>query len=128
MPAELCRVRRFGAPSLPGAFSMNRALVASVALASLAAGGLTGLAPAGQTAAQHGLRAGVAAVDATWHVGAGAGQYASDTDPTDLSQEWDPSCEHVKQQSSYGVASRLSIRAIVVQDDHGNPPVALVKD
>src|SRR4051794_4285230 len=88
-----------------------------------------------------GLRAGVAVVDATWHVGAGAGQYASDEfpiDPTDpqallgyrpdLQTEWDPNVEHVKQQSSYGVASRLSIRAIVLQDGSGNAPVALVKD
>src|SRR3954451_2591396 len=108
---------------------MNRALVASLAAATLAAGGLTSLARAdGEPSASHAIRAGVAAVDATWHGGAGAGQYASDTDPTDLSQEWDPNFEHVKQQSSYGVASRLSIRAIVVQDGKGNPPVALVKD
>src|SRR4051795_7391573 len=109
---------------------MNRALVASLAAATLAAGGLTSLARAdGNPAASHGLRAGVAAVDATWHVGSGAGQYASDPDPKQgLSQEWDPNFQHVKQQSSYGVASRLSIRAIVVQDAKGNPPVALVKD
>ncbi|MFL6238278.1 MAG: hypothetical protein ACJ735_02115 [Actinomycetes bacterium] len=95
-----------------------------------------------QTAGQAwtGLRAGVGVVDATWHVGAGAGQYASDefpTDPTepdkfisyrpDLQTEWDPNVEHVKQQSSYGVASRLSIRAIVLQDGEGDAPVALVK-
>ena len=108
---------------------MNRALVASVALATLAAGGVTTVAMAVDAPpASTGLRAGVAAVDATWHVGAGAGQYASDENPTDLSQEWDPSVEHVKQQSSYGVASRLSIRAIVVQDGKGDAPVALVKD
>src|SRR3954468_22126343 len=98
MRAELCRVPRFAGPTLPGAFSMNRGLVASVALAALAAGGLTSLARADQTPAVHGLRAGVAAVDATWHVGAGAGQYASDPDPQQgLSQEWDPNFEHVKQ-------------------------------
>src|SRR3954453_15677725 len=109
---------------------MNRALVASLAAATLAAGGVTSLARADDTpAAWHGLRAGVAAVDATWHVGSGAGQYASDPDPKQgLSQEWDPNFEHVKQQSSYGVASRLSIRAIVVRGGRGNPPVALVKD
>jgi hypothetical protein len=111
---------------------MKRALVAGLALATVAGGGITTLAravdPAVAGCPATRLCAGVGVVDATWHVGAGAGQYASDTDPTDLSQEWDPSFEHVKQQSSYGVASRLSIRAIVVRDGRGDPPVALVKD
>jgi len=117
---------------------MNRALVASVALATLAAGGVTTVARAGDsTTSWNGLRAGVGVADATWHIGSGAGQYASDMGPRDpkhpdanevIQQEWDPSVEHVKQQSSYGVASRLSIRAIVVQDGKGDAPVALVKD
>ena len=122
---------------------MKRALVATVALATLAGGGVTAVARAGlTTTAAAGcpattLCAGVGVMDATWHVGAGAGQYATDMGPSDpkhpdanevIAQEWDPSLEHVKQQSSYGVASRLSIRAIVVRDGHGNPPVALVKD
>jgi hypothetical protein len=112
---------------------MKRALVASVAAVTLAGGAVTTIAQAGSPAGTKGcptsvLCAGVGVVDATWHVGAGAGQYASDSDPTDLSQEWDPSVEHVKQQSSYGVASRLSIRAIVVRDGKGDAPVALVKD
>ena len=72
----------------------------------------------------HGLRAGVAVVDATWHVGASAGQYASTGDPTG---EWDPNVQSVKNASSYGVASRLTVRAIVLQSP-GKPPVALVKD
>src|SRR4051812_32520420 len=108
---------------------MNRALVASLAAATLAAGGLTGLARAdGEPSASHGLRAGVAAGDATWHLGSRAGQYASDTDPTDLSQEWDPHFEHGPPRSSSGVAARPSLRALVEQDGQGNPPVALVKD
>ena len=79
-------------------------------------------------AATPGLYAGAAVVDATWHVGAGAGQYASDQDVSDpLASEWDPSFQHVKQASSYGVASRLSIRALVLRNP-GQPPVALVKD
>src|SRR6476660_6799326 len=117
---------------------MKRALVATLALATLTGGGVTAVARAGGsvtavTAGATGcpatsLCAGVGVMDATWHVGSGAGQYASDANPTDLSQEWDPSVEHVKQQSSYGVASRLSIRAIVVRDGKGDPPIALVKD
>jgi hypothetical protein len=114
---------------------MKRALVASVAAVTLAGGGVTAVARAGNPAATTAcpasvLCAGVGVEDATWHVGAGAGQYASSSydNPTDVSQEWDPSVEHVTQQSSYGVASRLSIRAIVVRDGKGDPPVALVKD
>jgi hypothetical protein len=109
-----------------------RRLVAALTAATVVVGGTTAIAAtdAHQQGASHwkGLRAGVAVVDATWHVGAGAGQYASDEDPTDASSEWDPNVEHVKQASSYGVASRLSIRAIVLQDGHGGQPVALVKD
>ena len=70
------------------------------------------------------MRAGVGVVDASWHLGAGAGQYASDADPT---AEWDPNVQHVKQKSADGMASRLSIRALVVQDGKGDAPIALVK-
>jgi hypothetical protein len=101
---------------------MRRAL-SLIAVAALIGGGLARATPSGW----HGLRAGVGVVDATWHVGAGAGQYASDQDPTDVGSEWDPNVQHVKQQSSYGVESRLSIRAIVLESP-GRPPVALVKD
>jgi hypothetical protein len=100
----------------------------SALLVSLCGVNVIGHIATSQAAAWSGMRAGVGVADATWHVGAGAGQYASDTDPTDLSSEWDPNVEHVKQQSSYGVASRLSIRAIVLQDGRGGPPIALVKD
>ena len=104
---------------------MKRALIQLAAVATLAAGGVHALA-ADDPAAENGLRAGVGVVDATWHVGAGAGQYASDNIPTDASNEWDPNVQHVKQASSYGVASRLSIRAIVLQDG-SHAPVALLK-
>jgi hypothetical protein len=106
---------------------VKRALVAGTAAAVLAAGTVVAVADS-TPPPWTGLRAGAAVVDATWHVGAGAGQYASEADPTDLSAEWDPNVQHVKQASSYGVASRLTIRAIVVQDGKGNAPVALVKD
>ncbi|MBV9292563.1 MAG: neutral/alkaline non-lysosomal ceramidase N-terminal domain-containing protein, partial [Frankiales bacterium] len=108
---------------------MKRLLLAAVAGAMLATGAVTSAATAGSTAhpAWHGLRAGVGVADGTWHVGSGAGQYASTQNPTDLSSEWDPNLQHVKDAASYGVASRLSIRAIVLEDGKGDPPVALVK-
>ena len=111
---------------------LRRLLVGSASVALLlGAGGLSaGTAvpkAVPRTAAWHGLRVGVGVVDATWHVGAGAGQYASTQDFSDpLQSEWDPNLQHVKQASSYGIASRLSIRAIVLQSP-GGPPVALVK-
>ena len=108
---------------------MKRALVHLLAGAVVAATSAYAMAADHPHAAPRwtGLRAGVGRADATWHVGAGAGQYASTNNPSDLSNEWDPNVEHVKQASGYGVASRLSVRAIVLQDGQGHAPVALVK-
>ncbi|MCU1587938.1 MAG: hypothetical protein JWN31_1431 [Frankiales bacterium] len=102
---------------------MRRLFLAAIAL-TLVAGGLS----VASAAPQVGLLAGVGVVDATWHVGASAGQYASSQDLSNpVQSEWDPSLQHVKNASSYGVASRLSIRAIVLQSP-GQAPVALVKN
>jgi hypothetical protein len=89
---------------------------------ALLVGGLTVSAHAGPPPTQ--LLAGAATVDATWHVGASAGQYAS---TASVQGEWDPNVQSVKNASSYGVASRLSVRAIVLANP-GGYPVALVKD
>src|SRR3954466_6590882 len=109
---------------------MKRALVHLLPGAVIAAGSAYALADdpgAGSGPQWTGLRAGVGAADATWHLGAGAGQYAAVNNPSDLSSEWDPNVQHVKQSSSYGVASRLTMRAIVLQDGQGHAPVALLK-
>jgi hypothetical protein len=117
-----------------------RRILPVVTAAVLVVGGTSAVAAVHPHAATpwSGLRAGVGVADATWHVGAGAGQYASPEypDPTDpkaaaawrpdLRGEWDPNVQHVAQKSSYGVASRLSIRAIVLKGPK-QPPVALVK-
>ncbi len=70
-------------------------------------------------AAPAGLRAGVASVDMTWHVGASAGQYADTNGASEgqdgLQSEWDPNLQHVTKTASYGVASRLSTRALVLE-------------
>ena len=92
------------------------ALAASVACAAIAAGA----APA--AAAQ--LRAGVAKVDATWHVGASAGQYASNPG---IDHGVDPTTHSVARATSYGVQSRLEVRALVVEGADGRR-VALVKN
>jgi hypothetical protein len=104
--------------------------VALTAVLTVVGASLIPAAVAGPPTAKpwEGLLAGVAVEDATWHVGAGGGQYADNPDPSDPKRsEWDPNVESVKQIPSYGVASRLSIRAIVLKSP-GKPPVALVKD
>jgi len=69
-----------------------------------------------------GLRAGVGVADLSWHVGASAGQYATDG----VGPGSDPSFESVKQAPSYGVQSRLTARALVLEDA-GGQRVAPVK-
>lgn len=132
---------------------MRRALVLFTGLALSAAGTLlpavaaqasqsSRTASVTRAAPAHLLRAGAGVVDATWHVGASAGQYAADeastpADPTDpaavvdagqqnITDEWDPNLQHTTKQSSYGVQSRLSVRALVLQSGD-DAPVALVK-
>jgi hypothetical protein len=75
------------------------------------------------------IRAGVGVADATWNVGAAAGQYSK---PTGLAQnlagsgEVDPHAHAVTKEKSYGVQSRLTVRAIVVEGLDGKR-VALLK-
>jgi hypothetical protein len=71
------------------------------------------------------VRAGAAVVDATWHVGASAGQYAHNRDPAD--DGFDPSQLSVTKKPSYGIESRLQARAIVVEGSDGKR-IAVVKN
>jgi hypothetical protein len=73
------------------------------------------------TAAQAGaLKAGVAVVDGSWHVGASAGQYASDGSFVHPSEgNYDPTAHSTRRQSSYGLQSRLQIRALVAEGPDG---------
>jgi hypothetical protein len=104
---------------------VKRLVLAALLLASVTTGLTASASPAPNLPRT--LLAGAGVVDATWHVGASAGQYASDQDPSDpIAGEWDPNLQHVKKASSYGVGSRLSIRALVLQST-GSQPVALVK-
>ena len=75
------------------------------------------------------VRAGYGEADATWHVGAGAGQYsAKSPDQANLLSGGavDPHGHSTAQKDSYGVHSRLSYRTILVEDDEGDQ-VAYVK-
>jgi hypothetical protein len=80
-------------------------------------------------AVAHGqVRAGAAVVDASWHVGASAGQYASDgsfVDPADGT--YDPTVHSYRRKASYGIQARLEARAIVVEGPSGNR-LAIVKN
>ena len=76
------------------------------------------------------ILAGYGEADATWHVGAGAGQYSNkngDNVVNSVSEgDVDPHGHSIAQADSYGVQSRLSYRAIVVEDSAGDQ-VAFVK-
>ncbi|MDQ3962728.1 MAG: hypothetical protein M3277_02285 [Actinomycetota bacterium] len=80
------------------------------------------------------IKAGYGIADNTWHVGAGGGQY-TDKVYEDEGEEYrnygtggdvDPHNHSLTQKNSYGVQSRLSFRAIVVEDAEGDQ-VAFVK-
>ena len=111
--------RRLNAVLLSVALSASSVIVAS---------GLPAQAQTG-TDADPQIRAGYGEADNTWHVGAGAGQYSGKTpqDPVvGLSgEEFDPHNHSLVQTDSYGVQSRLSFRAIVVDD--GTDQTAFVK-
>lgn len=83
--------------------------------------------PASVSADPGQVRAGVASVDASWHVGASAGQYASDGTFVDHDEgTFDPTAHSVRRKPSYGVQSRLNVRALVVEGPDGTR-VAIVK-
>lgn len=102
----------------------------AVALALAALAGVPAVADARpERPDEPGLRVGVAVVDATGPVGAGAGQYtAKEPNAAGLLTGGyvDPFHQSVAQRPSYGVQSRLDYRALVVEGADGER-VALVK-
>ena len=92
----------------------------AIVVAAVAALALPASAVAGQ------IRAGAAVVDASWHVGASAGQHASNG--TFVAPEGADVHQHtVRRAPSYGVHARLQVRALVVEGVSGRK-VALVKN
>ena len=80
--------------------------------------------PATASAGQ--VKAGAWVEDASWHVGAAAGQYASDG--TFASQDGaDPHSQSKRRVPSYGIQTRLTARALVVQGADGRK-MAIVKN
>src|SRR5438067_620607 len=80
--------------------------------------------PAGAHAAGQ-VRAGAALLDGTYRVGNSAGQYASTRGRG--YGDVDPHAQEVKNQASYGVQSRESVRALVVKGSDGKL-IAMVSD
>jgi hypothetical protein len=76
------------------------------------------------------VRAGVGVVDATWNVGAAAGQYSaansSLVENVGTGGDVDPHGHSRIKEKSYGTHSRLTVRAIVVEGTDGNR-IALLK-
>src|SRR5437764_8649107 len=95
---------------------MRRWVIGGALLAALTA------APAAHAAQ---VQAGAAVLDGTYHVGSSAGQYASTRDGG--YGDVDPNLQSVKNQASYGVQSRESVRALVVKGADGQI-VAMVSD
>jgi hypothetical protein len=80
-----------------------------------AAGALDAVLPDGPV-----TRAGVASVDASWHLGAGGGQFAEDVDssgePAAVQDgQVDPFLHATKKRPSRGIQSRIVTRALVVE-------------
>src|SRR5436305_10231374 len=86
---------------------------------------VTALAPAAAQASGGQVQAGTAVLDGTYHVGNSAGQYASTRDQG--YGDVDPNAQQVKNQASYGVQSRESVRALVVRGGDGRY-IALLSD
>lgn len=101
-----------------------RGLASFIAVALVAAGSPLGVRVASaQETAPATARAGVAVVDASWVVGSSAGQHATEGKDT---SEVDPYSHAFKTKNSYGMQSRLTVRALVVEGTSGDR-VALVK-
>lgn len=101
---------------MKGMFVCAGAVVAALAAA----------APAAAAEGTGSIRAGVAKVDATWHVGSSAGQYASDGSFAG-EHGLDPTAHSTRRSASYGIQSRLEVRAIVVEGPDGER-LAVVKN
>src|SRR3954468_21384141 len=103
-----------------------RAGRARIAAAAACVAAVFAIAPAAHAAPAGQVKAGVGKVDATWHVGASAGQYASEDTPVG-DHGVNPSLEDTRRAPSYGVQTRLDTRAIVIQGGDGKR-IALVKN
>lgn len=78
-------------------------------------------------------RAGVASVDASWHLGAGGGQFAEDVDSTGepsavYDGQVDPFLHATKKRPARGIQSRTVTRALVVEGANDRRFAAVAND
>jgi hypothetical protein len=111
---------------------MRRLLPVPIGIAVLA--GLMPLLPATPPAAAADgvVMAGVAKVDSTWHVGASAGQYASERigeDGVTLDvHSFDPHAQSIRRQPSYGIQGREWVHSLVVEGIDGTRFAIITND
>jgi hypothetical protein len=103
-----------------------RTRLALLVAASAVLTGLPTLA-AVQAAEPRRTSAGVAVVDATWHVGASAGQFTDEGTFTD-GEHVDPHAHVTKKEPSEGSGLRTSTRALVVEDTEGDRVAIVAND
>lgn len=87
---------------------------------------LLALPAAGALASDGRVQAGAAVIDGTYNVGSSAGQYATTRDAG--YGDYDPQLQQVKNQASYGVQSRMSVRALVVRGAEGTYLATVTND
>ncbi|HEV2755103.1 MAG TPA: hypothetical protein VG318_04925 [Actinomycetota bacterium] len=107
------------------------AMLVSLALTLSATGVATSVPARAQAEPDAVVKAGYGEADATWHVGAGAGQYTEKSpDQAQLLEggDVDPHAHSTTQRDSYGVHSRLSYRAVVVEDGEGDQTAFVKSD
>ena len=99
---------------------MVRALVRRLILAAA-------LAAAAPDVAAAQVRAGVAKIEATWHVGAPAGQYASDGASVGTDY-YDPNNFSTRRTPSYGLQGGNWTRALIIEGPDGQRVAVVVND
>lgn len=103
--------------SIPGLAVRGR-LIACILGLAVAAAPIPLVAADFEATFSQGVRAGAAKVDSTWHVGASAGQYASDG--TSVGDHGvDPTLHTTRRTSTYGIQGREWVRALVVEGADG---------
>lgn len=84
--------------------------------------------PAPPTRVQGESQAGVASVDASWHFGASAGQFAATGTGIDEARGFDPYFHAVRKVGSDILGSRISVRALVAQGVDGQRIAVVAND
>ncbi|MFP5225978.1 MAG: hypothetical protein ACLGH3_10585 [Actinomycetota bacterium] len=109
---------------------MRKVLVAATAVAAITVSGI-GIGQAGvprvaatQLDATGITRAGAAVVDASWRMGASQGQYADTQDPNTV----DPYVRSGWKEGASQMASRTTVRALVVEDGEGDRVAVVAND